>query len=211
MAIVESSLLKGISGRLGEYVFYTVGDKTYVRRVPEKVSNPRTPAQTLQRWRQVCVQTLYRSVKGTLLQAAAGEAAAHLKVRSGYHLFLSRNINAFGEGDNVDYGRLCFGGVRLQLPPHMVCEAAGAGRVRLAWQAEVAMTTAAPDDRLLVAAVLPEEPYRLVMLEGVEAVRSGRQAEVRLPDVQGEVHLYCLFVSAAGEAFSPDVHFCVNL
>lgn len=203
--------MKGISGRVGNHVFYTVGDKTYVRSLPEKVGNPRSPAQSLQRWRQVCVQTLFRSVKGTLLLAAANEAAAQLKVRSGYHLFLSRNINAFGEGDNVDYGRLCFGGVRLQLPAHFACEAAGEGCVRLTWEAEVAMTTAAPDDRLLVAAVLPEEPYRLVMLEGVEAQRSGLQADVRLPGVRGEVHLYCLFTSASGEAFSPDVHFCVNL
>ena len=108
MARVISSGLGHISGRIGDHIFYAVGDKRYVRRAPIKVSNPRSPAQCLQRWRQVCVQTLFRSVKGTLFQRAAGEAAVQLGKRSGYHLFLSRNINAFGEGDRVDYAKLSF-------------------------------------------------------------------------------------------------------
>ena len=102
MARVISSGLGHISGRIGDHIFYAVGDKRYVRRAPAKVSNPRSPAQCLQRWRQVCVQTLFRSVKGTLFQRAAGEAAVRLGKRSGYHLFLSRNINAFGEELMVD-------------------------------------------------------------------------------------------------------------
>ena len=102
MARVISSGLGHISGRIGDHIFYAVGDKRYVRRAPIKVSNPRSPAQCLQRWRQVCVQTLFRSVKGTLFQRAAGEAAVQLGKRSGYHLFLSRNINAFGEELMVD-------------------------------------------------------------------------------------------------------------
>ena len=91
MARVISSGLGHISGRIGDHIFYAVGDKRYVRRAPAKVSNPRSPAQCLQRWRQVCVQTLFRSVKGTLFQRAADEAAVRLGKRSGYHLFLSRN------------------------------------------------------------------------------------------------------------------------
>ena len=75
MARVISSGLGHISGRIGDHIFYAVGDKRYVRRAPAKVSNPRSPAQCLQRWRQVCVQTLFRSVKGTLFQRAADEAA----------------------------------------------------------------------------------------------------------------------------------------
>ena len=102
MARVISSKLRHISGRIGDHIFYAVGDKRYVRRAPAKVSNPRSPAQCLQRWRQVCVQTLFRAVKGTLFQRAADEAAVRLGKRSGYHLFLSRNINAFGEELIVD-------------------------------------------------------------------------------------------------------------
>lgn len=53
MARVISSGLGHISGRIGDHIFYAVGDKRYVRRAPIKVSNPRSPAQCLQRWRQV--------------------------------------------------------------------------------------------------------------------------------------------------------------
>ena len=66
MARVISSGLGHISGRIGDHIFYAVGDKRYVRRAPVKVSNPRSPAQCLQRWRQVCVQTLFRSGSGRI-------------------------------------------------------------------------------------------------------------------------------------------------
>ena len=98
MARVISSGLGHISGRIGDHIFYAVGDKRYVRRAPAKVSNPRSPAQCLQRWRQVCVQTLFRSVKGTLFQRAAGEAAVRLGKRSGYHLFFEPEYQCFRRG-----------------------------------------------------------------------------------------------------------------
>lgn len=177
MARVISSGLGHISGRIGDHIFYAVGDKRYVRRAPAKVSNPRSPAQCLQRWRQVCVQTLFRSVKGTLFQRAADEAAVRLGKRSGYHLFLSRNINAFGEGDRVDYAKLSFGGACLQLPDGFTCVQNEAGHWELAWQAGIPMATAAPDDRLIVAAICPDEPYRLIVLENICALRKDGRAE----------------------------------
>ena len=159
MARVISSGLGHISGRIGDHIFYAVGDKRYVRRAPIKVSNPRSPAQCLQRWRQVCVQTLFRSVKGTLFQRAAGEAAVQLGKRSGYHLFLSRNINAFGEGDRVDYAKLSFGGACLQLPDRFACVQNETGHWELVWQAGIPMATAAPDDRLIVAAICAQKRW----------------------------------------------------
>ena len=39
MARVISSGLGHISGRIGDHIFYAVGDKRYVRRAPAKVSN----------------------------------------------------------------------------------------------------------------------------------------------------------------------------
>lgn len=210
MATVTSLELGCISGRVGDHIFYSIGGKRYVRRAPAKVSNPRTPAQCLQRWRQVCVQTLFRSVKGTLFQRAADEAATRLGKRSGYHLFLSRNINAFGEGDRVDYAKLSFGGVCLQLPDQFTCVQNEAGRWSLTWQVGTPMATAAPHDRLIVAVICPEEPYRLIMLENIRAVRADGQAEGEWPSAEGELHLYCLFCSASGEIFSPDCYFRLN-
>ncbi|MFR8082782.1 MAG: hypothetical protein ACLU6Z_14485 [Odoribacter splanchnicus] len=91
MARVISSGLGHISGRIGDHIFYAVGDKRYVRRAPIKVSNPRSPAQCLQRWRQVCVQAEPVS-QGTLFQRAAG-GLCQLENDQDI-LFLSRNINA---------------------------------------------------------------------------------------------------------------------
>ena len=189
MARVISSGLGHISGRIGDHIFYAVGDKRYVRRAPPKVSNPRSPAQ-------FPYTTLFRSVR--------------LGKRSGYHLFLSRNINAFGEGDRVDYAKLSFGGACLQLPDGFTCVQNEAGHWELAWQAGIPMATAAPDDRLIVAAICPDEPYRLIVLENICALRKDGRAEGEWPASGKELHLYCLFCSASGETFSPDCYFRLN-
>jgi hypothetical protein len=45
MARISSSILKGLSGRVGELVFYQIGGKTYTRRRPGKQSKA-TKAKT---------------------------------------------------------------------------------------------------------------------------------------------------------------------
>jgi len=75
--------------------------------------------------------------QGDFISACSDEAAVRLGKRSGYHLFLSRNINAFGEGDRVDYAKLSFGGACLQLPDGFTCVQNEAGYLPV--QSEIAI------------------------------------------------------------------------
>lgn len=159
--------------------------------------------------RCVCKRCSGRS-RGLYFSVLPGEAAVQLGKRSGYHLFLSRNINAFGEGDRVDYAKLSFGGACLQLPDRFACVQNETGHWELVWQAGIPMATAAPDDRLIVAAICPDEPYRLIVLENICALRKDGRAEGEWPASGKELHLYCLFCSASGETFSPDCYFRLN-
>lgn len=84
--------------------------------------------------RCVCKRCSGRS-RGLYFSVLPGEAAVQLGKRSGYHLFLSRNINAFGEGDRVDYAKLSFGGACLQLPDRFACVQNETGHWELVWQA----------------------------------------------------------------------------
>ena len=49
MATLNDSVLQGASGKIGGYVTYTVGNKTYARKLADTISNPRSEGQTAQR------------------------------------------------------------------------------------------------------------------------------------------------------------------
>lgn len=206
----DDSLLKGVSGRIGNLIFYNVGDKTYVRGFTKKPFNPQSPDQTLQRNRLVAAQTFFQSVKGCILYEVLNLAAREQKKRSGYHLFLKLNINAFGEGGYVDYSLMTFAQGKLQLPYNFNAGIGEERKVDLSWDTTLGQSTSRETDRLLVAAVFADEPFRVVMLDGVDTVRRGGCAQLCLPEgKQGTVHLYCFFGNRDLQAFSDNRYFCI--
>lgn len=210
--VKNDSLLNGASGRIDDLVFYTVDGKTYFRRNCKTPANPKTPRQTLQRNRIVSAQTFFQSVKKCILYDVLNISARRQKLRSGYHLFLKLNTNAFGEEEYIDYSLMTFAQGGLQLPYDFQLHTEADEQIWLTWTDNPEQSTAGEADRLLVAAVLPDEPFRVVMLEGINAVRGDGRAELPLPTTaKGAVHLYCFFAQCGGRAFSCDRYFCVTL
>lgn len=207
----SSSVMKGAKGKVGNLIFYTVNGETLFRQCPESPSNPKSPKQMLQRYRMVCTQTLFLSVKKCILYDVLNKAAILQKKRSGYHLFLKLNTNAFGEDDFIDYSLLTFAQGALQLPFNFRLTGWRDGQAELVWSDNGGQTTAKGDDRLMVAAVFPDEPFRVVMLPGIEAVRSEEHALIPLDEaVKGDIQLYCFFAGSDLQSFSDDRYFCIN-
>lgn len=63
MAILNNPLLQGASGKIGGCVAYTVGNKTYARKLADTISNPRSEGQTTQRSKLPGAQTMYRATR----------------------------------------------------------------------------------------------------------------------------------------------------
>lgn len=210
--IKDDSILKGFSGRIDNLVFYNVNGKTCVRNATQDLSDPKTPKQLLQRNRLIGAQTFFQSVKGCILYEVFNRAAREQKSRSGYHYFLKLNTNVFGEGCYVDYSLMTLAAGSRQLPYDFTAGVNDEGQVELQWTNGREQSTALGTDRLLVAAVLPEEPFRAVMLEGVQAMRQDGHALVALPEgSRGKVHLYCFFGSKDLQTFSGNRYFCVTV
>ncbi len=85
MELVDGSLLKGFSGKIDGLIVYTVGEKTYARKKPEKVRDPKTGKQLRQRAKFPAVQAFYQSVKSGILKKVYDLAAKEGGSRSGYH------------------------------------------------------------------------------------------------------------------------------
>ena len=106
MASLKDSLLDGISGKLDKYIIYRVGNETFIRKRPKKVSNPKSEKQQMQRAKLPGAQTMYKALDGSLLKEICNLAARYNEKRSGYHWFLGKNMNLFGANHYIDYSRL---------------------------------------------------------------------------------------------------------
>ena len=207
----SSSIMNGASGKVGNIIFYNTDGETYFRQSPQGYSDCKSPKQLLQRSRLICTQTFFKSVKKCLLYDVLNRAATLEKRRSGYHLFLKLNTNAFGEDEFIDYSLLTFAQGALQLPFNFQLAGSGSSRVELEWTNNNEQTTAKGSDRLLVAAVFPDEPFRVVMLPETGATRKDEYAVIPLEkNIDGDVQLYCFFASSDLQDFSDNRYFCVK-
>ena len=209
--LATSSLMNGASGKMGNVVFYNVDGKTYFRQCAENPSNPMSPKQLLQRNRLLCVQTLFQSVKKCVLKDVLNLAADLEKRRSGYHLFLKLNLNAFGANEYIDYSLLTFARGILQLPYNFRLAGSGNGQAEVAWSNDREQKTAKYTDRLLVAVVYPDEPFRVMMLPCGDVVRGDEHAVIPLDERgEGAIQLYCFFADSDLQSFSDNRYFCIN-
>ena len=200
----------GISGKLGDFVFYRMGGKTYLRRRPRRSGGACSERQEGQRSKLAGAMVMYRFVREGELAGVFAAWARETGARSGYNLFLSRNMNAFGPECYVDYGLLALSGGGLQLPNELALTDADGRRVEFAWMDNSAGATARPDDRMRVAVVTDDEPYRVVTPEEVEGTRRDGRGSAVLPDGEwATAHVYLFFGAADGSMFSPSVYFKV--
>lgn len=204
MGILDSSSpLHGASGRVGDLVLYQVNGKTCFRRRPRKSGAVFSEKRILQQNRMIGAQTLFLSVKTCVLYDVFNLAAREQNLRSGYHLFLKRNLRAFGENGTIDYSLLSLSEGNCQFPHHFRPEGGQGKQVRLVWEVQPELSNRQGKDRLMVAAIFSEEPYRIVMLPETGALRRDGQACFFLPaEGNGQAHLYCFFAGETGKSFS---------
>ena len=200
MATLNDSVLQGASGKIGGYVTYTVGNKTYARKLADTISNPRSEGQTAQ-----------RATRGSLLEKVYALAAREEERRSGYHWFLHANMNMFGPNDYIDYPRLVLSDGSLQLPFGMKATASHADKLELEWLDNTSTVTAQATDQLTVAVIFDNEPYQPVVLDDTGDYRSDEKAVVLMPEgAWTTAHLYCFFAAQDGKRYSPCMYFSIS-
>ena len=208
MAEVKLGLGGGISGKFGDFVFYQMGGKTYLRRRPRRQEGACSERQEGQRSKLAGAMVMYRFVRESELTRVFAAWARDAGARSGYHLFLSRNMNAFGPDCYVDYGLLALAGGGLQLPNELALAGAEEGAARFVWTDNTAGATAREDDRMMAAVVTDDEPYRVVLPEETAGLRRDGAGRVVLPEGEWTAaHVYLFFGAADGSMYSPSVYF----
>ncbi len=207
MAEVKNCL--GIRGRIGDYVLFRLGGKTFLkRRVKENKSN--TEKQQVMRARFRAAVCFYQRLKEMPLKQVLSVAARGRCV-SGYALFMKMNLKAFGaDGRIADFALLQFTVGKRQRAYSLEGWIAPAGRVTLEWRNGWISELREGQDRLEVV-VLKEECSFSPELVSEGVTRNDRGACFWVAHKPGrKVHVYCYFVSPDGKELSQSQYVCLK-
>lgn len=208
MATIKNDL--GLNGRVGDVVFYKVGNKTFVRMVG-KVNNPNTEKQREMRSRFLVTIRFYQKLKETSLSKVLKISARGICC-NGYVFYMQANMKVFcADGSIGDFSQLQFSAGKRQRAYRLKGRIDERGEVVLRWSNNEKKCMAEQDDRLMVLVLHEDRAFSPEVLENFDAVRKDGMVSFRMWGWSGEtLHLYCLFISPDGEQVSKSQYVCLR-
>lgn len=201
MGTIQKGILGGFSGKVANVVGASWRGISYMRSLPSKVRNPKTPKQMEQRTRFALAGKIVRSFLPVIRVGFSESASTGL---SPYAVAMSHNINYAVKGEypnlEVDYAKVALSKGRLHVP-NDVSASSEAGKMNFTWNPE-ALQNASGTDRVVVAAYNPANGTALYDM--VAGTRAAGNAALTLPSTWNgqEVETFALFISEDGSLVS---------
>lgn len=195
-----------IRGRVGNTVFYRVGEETRVRGVATNYEDPGTREQQCCRSRLRVATRFYQHLAETHLKevwrVAAGAGG------NAFNYFMKVNMMVFKPNGKIgDFSRLQMTVGLLQKVNCLTASVDEDDRVTLTWEEFSGLPSARGDDRLMVVVLYGNRSFSPLFIEGIEATRRDGMATFQLNCKRGTAaHLYCFFGRKEGKAYSPSQH-----
>lgn len=186
-----------VRGRVGELVFYQVGDQMRIRGHNDDIKDCKSPAQLKHRNKVRGIADLFGGIDLQIYHYWKQLTVGTLL--SGYNLFFKENIKTIdGETGLPDYKALKVCKGVLPLPGEVKAEIGEGRKVRMEWTFNRTDYGIA-DDCLQIARIMPDYTgmQTIEVLFSTDVTRSAGSYEFVLPDeLQGEVHVYGFFKSS---------------
>ncbi len=208
MAIIFSSSLQQLRGKIGNFIFYHAKGQLRMRSYGRPNSLCWTLEQKLQQNRLRTVVSFYRANLTTRLPEIWRIAARDM-VMSGYNLFLRKNMPAFNAGYGVgDYAMLHISEGTLEFPQALQIAGYGNGKVRLTWKNPLPETSGNMSDRLHAVWLDGNGDFSLHIPALSDILRRDEQAVLSMPEAGNkDLHLYVYFSDSEEKQFSQDKYF----
>ena len=193
-----------VSGKIGNVVFFTRKDQSFVRAAPTRKETQWTPEQQLHRQRFSQAVGLWRKLKNGMVPQIWNLGSQQM---NGYALFLKANMPAFGvDGTLLDPKLLQLSVGKLNLPQKLEAgKAAGEGtRVEVTWQNDPLISAVRLQDELM-AVSSADGQFSDVMETGIKREVKGGTFELPalpMPEAPGPVHLYLFFAASNGKGYT---------
>ena len=192
-----------IRGKVGNMVFYKVGNEIRVRSTANDFQDADSEGQHPGRSRLRVATLFYQRLTKTISRRIWKLAATGTS-QNGFNLFMKKNMMVFTPCGNVgDFSRLCLTAGVLQQVNHLEVTADDAGRVTLTWDVGINSPSAGDEDRLRVIVLLSDRCFSPFVVEGVGARRKDGSMIFQLERAGGQIaHLYCFFLGEGGMTYS---------
>ena len=197
---------EGLSGLVGNVVFYNYNGETCFRSAPRKrAKNSWSERQVLNRKRFSAIKAFWGRFDNSVIREIWMVAE---RGKRGDNLFVSVNMPAFGPGGTlIDPERLHFSAGQLPLPYRFMAARSpiDPNRVEVTWQEDPGNSLTRSDDSLMMVVAHDGEftgPVEAGALLGQES------AVIQLPSVTGTVQgIYLFFASGKRNMYSQDRYF----
>ena len=201
MGKYNQGILGPFTGKVGSIVGSSWKGVNYIKSLPgPNTSN--SEAQQKQRSRFKSVVSLASSLMSTLIRPIWNLVSGKM---TGYNLFVKTNMPAFDEsGTLVNYSEFHASVGVLPIPENLTIQddADVSSGIELSWKDESGTGVGNADDKLHLLVMNDEKVHIL----NTTSIRSDQSAEITLPVLAGDVHVYAFFESAEGDQFSPDTY-----
>ncbi len=196
MAIGKSVLLDGLRGKIGNVIFYRVGEEVRVRSRSSRYRDAKTPEQQAQRSRVKGVAALYNGLSSQLLVYWKEQAVG--TNLTGYNLFMRSNIHNVGpDGNLLNPQELLVVQGNLPQPSWVKAELTSRGIMQLAWDTDTPEYKNS-EDRLCIVVYAPhkEETPRIRIVESTAIERKTGIFDWSIScDENGPLYFYGFFKS----------------
>lgn len=194
---------KAIRGKVGNTVFYRVGNETRIRSTAANYLDADTEKQRTNRSCLRVAVRFYQNLKGTILQEAWKAATGGSGI-NGYNAFMKLNMAVFRSNGKIgDFSRLQLSVGLLQKVNHLEAAVGDDDTVVLAWEKGMDVPSARENDGLAVVVLYANRSFSPVFIDTDGATRGDGKATFRLERKQGTAaHLYCFFREKDGKAYS---------
>lgn len=151
MGTIKKGIMGGFSGKVGNVVGASWNGIDYIRSLPAKVKNPKSPGQVTQRHRFALVGKFMRAIAPVARVGFKGSAEVG---NSPYSTAMSYNINHAVKGEypdfELDFRDVVIARGDLSAPDHVqaACEE---GKLNFSWETNPLSNTSEHDRAILVA------------------------------------------------------------
>jgi hypothetical protein len=204
MGKIRGGAGEGLSGLVGNVVFFSYNGQTYVRTRPA-ARKKWSEKQLMNQNRFSAIKAFWKRFDHSPLKEIWRVA---VKGKRGDNLFVSFNMHAFGaDGTLIDPERLHFSEGQLPLPYRLTAARSQGdpNKVEAAWQNDAGSRIARGDDELMMM-VSSEGNFTGPIATG--AIRRQESAVIQLPAVSGTIDaIWLFFASEKRKLYSPDQYF----
>ena len=206
MGTIKKGILGGFSGKVGTVVGASWKGIAYMRSLPQKVRNPRTEPQMMQRTKFAVTLNFLKPLNGLLRTGWKLYAHRQSPINAAMSFTIANAITGTYPNYAIDPSKVYIsrGGLMPALNASAVPSAGGS--IIFDWDDNSGSSTAKQTDKALLAVVNPEKSEAVFDIGGV--TRSETTSSVNLPAdwVGATVEAYMGFISEDGREIANSVY-----